>query len=754
MKLLLLLAIVLACVLEEVVGQAVVDDLVPMGEKFKKFCLDLAGNKYKKNEKLTGMCEEFTCSNKKKNYFWKAADLKTCCKENNLWYPMNNIVYTVEYGPSTAMNHICNDDLQVSQQIELKGCSVFGQNLPPNEQILWAEKCAVFHCFNDIYNGPTLDYMAMYEGNDCCEYANNLLADGDYAVSQEGYEVMCSKGMLNYVFPYINGTDPEFPGVETNCPEGNGGGEGGGNVGTGPGAGSDACTCGKANRATRIVGGEETEINELPWQVGLVSAGFGSSVWCGATLISDQWVMTAAHCTDGANAEDIEVLVGEHHYEIDTETTSLRMAIAEIVQHEDYNSQTTNVDFSLLKLAEPIDFSAYPNIRPACLPENDDNDYAGYPAIVSGWGTTESGGEVSPFLQFVDVNVLSNTECTGPSYGYGSDQITDQMLCANVEGGGKDSCQGDSGGPLVSPNPDLYELIGVVSWGVGCAWPSYPGVYARMSKQLAWVAEITAGSWNTCGRCQGEDCGAATSPATPAPGTSPEPTTTSEPSTCEAYPEGHTMNLYPGPSDSCTAMTLYKGFTDDGMEVILAKHNELRQKVAAGEETNGPQPAASDMMRMRWNPELATVAQRWADQCSFGHDDDRSKCDGTYVGQNAFSSWNSQEFSQDEVMANAGEAVQAWYDEVVEFGFDTNNISPFVFNYDAGHYTQVVWAESAEVGCGLSYYEEDGWFVTLVICNYAVGGNMQGGDMYTPGEGCSNCPAGTSCDADYPSLCA
>ena len=86
-----------------------------------------------------------------------------------------------------------------------------------------------------------------------------------------------------------------------------------------------------------------------------------------------------------------------------------------------------------------------PNIRPACLPENDDNDYAGYPAIVSGWGTTESGGEVSPFLQFVDVNVLSNTECTGPSYGYGSDQITDQMLCANVEGGGKDSCQGDSG---------------------------------------------------------------------------------------------------------------------------------------------------------------------------------------------------------------------------------------------------------------------------------------------------------------------
>eukprot|EP00092_Neocalanus_flemingeri_P011794 GFUD01012717.1.p1 GENE.GFUD01012717.1~~GFUD01012717.1.p1 ORF type:complete len:322 (+),score=80.03 GFUD01012717.1:117-1082(+) len=258
----------------------------------------------------------------------------------------------------------------------------------------------------------------------------------------------------------------------------------------------DTCTCGQRYRATKIVGGQETEMNEYPWQVGLVSAGWGTSVWCGATLISDQWIMTAAHCTDDSSAEDIEVLVGEHNYDTDTETTALRLAISEIVQHEDYDSSTTDVDFSLLKLETPIDFTAYPHIRPACLPENDDNDYAGYPAIVSGWGTTSFGGELSSYLQYVEVNVLSNPEC---SDSYGS-SITEQMLCANVEGGGKDACQGDSGGPLVSRNPDLYELIGVVSWGAGCAEADYPGVYARMSKQLAWVAEKTAGNWNTCGR--------------------------------------------------------------------------------------------------------------------------------------------------------------------------------------------------------------------------------------------------------------
>eukprot|EP00091_Calanus_sinicus_P021036 TRINITY_DN604_c0_g1_i4.p1 TRINITY_DN604_c0_g1~~TRINITY_DN604_c0_g1_i4.p1 ORF type:complete len:133 (+),score=39.28 TRINITY_DN604_c0_g1_i4:81-479(+) len=127
MKFSLLLALSCVSVFQSVVSQMLEEDLVDMGYKGKKFCLDKEGNKYKKNEQLTGMCEEYTCSFKKKKYTWKAMDLKTCCKVDGMWYPMQNTVYSEEYGASTAMNYICDWDLQVRPHIEQKGCNIWGK---------------------------------------------------------------------------------------------------------------------------------------------------------------------------------------------------------------------------------------------------------------------------------------------------------------------------------------------------------------------------------------------------------------------------------------------------------------------------------------------------------------------------------------------------------------------------------------------------------------------------------------------------
>ena len=97
--------------------------------------------------------------------------------------------------------------------------------------------------------------------------------------------------------------------------------------------------------------------------------------------------------------------------------------------------------------------------------------------------------------------------------------------------------------------------------------------------------------------------------------------------------------MYQGPSDECAAKTEFRQLSPFGKAAILNKHNELRRRVAKGEETNGingAQPAASNMKKMVWNEELEAVAQRWADQCTFGHDKKRGKLDGTYVSVRHF----------------------------------------------------------------------------------------------------------------------
>merc|ERR1719394_27265 len=245
------------------------------------------------------------------------------------------------------------------------------------------------------------------------------------------------------------------------------------------------CQCGVKGGAVngRIVGGQETEEHEYPWQVGLVSRN-GRTPWCGGTLISSTHVLTAAHCTQ-TDASNIRVLLGEHNI---ADSVFNRVDVAEIINHPDYDSRTTDNDYAILRLSQAVPFTN--EVAPACLPADTGATYAGVLATVTGWGTLSRGGNQPTALQEVDVTVTTNTECNN---AYGS--ITANMICAADSG--KDSCQGDSGGPLIAAENGRQALIGVVSWGRGCAFEGFPGVYARVTEKMSWILANTAGTFSS-----------------------------------------------------------------------------------------------------------------------------------------------------------------------------------------------------------------------------------------------------------------
>jgi len=237
---------------------------------------------------------------------------------------------------------------------------------------------------------------------------------------------------------------------------------------------------------SKIVGGVQTEVNEYPWQVGITS-GSGRSPFCGGSLVSDQAVLTAAHCTQGRSASNTWVLLGEHS--LSTNDGQQYVSVCGIKNHPNYNSNTVDNDFAVLILCNKVQFRK--EVSTVCLPNNagQGTSYEGVTATVSGWGTLSQGGSSPNVLMEVDVQTMSNSACTSTSTAYSASDITSSMLCASNPG--KDSCQGDSGGPLVTQQgetrgPSFFQ-IGVVSWGYGCAQSNAPGVYARVTNQLGWI---------------------------------------------------------------------------------------------------------------------------------------------------------------------------------------------------------------------------------------------------------------------------
>lgn len=227
----------------------------------------------------------------------------------------------------------------------------------------------------------------------------------------------------------------------------------------------------------RIVGGKDTTIRAHPYQVSLQTK--SGSHFCGGSILNADTVVTAAHCLDGQTASKVFVRLGSTLYN----EGGIVVAVRALTYSEKYNTKTMEYDVGILKLAERVE-------------ETDDIQYVelaketpptGTTAVVTGWGVRCYFWCVSlpKVLQEVYVDIVDWETCRSSAYKYG-DIIYPSMVCAYAKE--KDACQGDSGGPLVVGKKTL---VGIVSWGYGCASEGKPGVYADVADLREWI-ETTA----------------------------------------------------------------------------------------------------------------------------------------------------------------------------------------------------------------------------------------------------------------------
>ena len=248
------------------------------------------------------------------------------------------------------------------------------------------------------------------------------------------------------------------------------------------------------------MGGTTAEPGEYPWQVTVLKKQ-GQSLYfiCGGTLIADQRVVTAAHCTSGS-AASLKVLVGTQQLS----TGGSILAVSSYADHPSYSSSTDRFDAAVLELATSGIAAGGQTL--SLIGEEGSGDDAlwapGKLLAISGWGATSEGGITSDQLREAQVPRVADSTCgQGDYYGSAFDPAT--MVCAGPAAGGVDTCQGDSGGPLAAStqdplpasqnNPSQWRLAGITSWGEGCARAKKPGVYTRVAAPAIrnWILGTT-----------------------------------------------------------------------------------------------------------------------------------------------------------------------------------------------------------------------------------------------------------------------
>ncbi|KAG7156333.1 trypsin-1-like [Homarus americanus] len=239
-------------------------------------------------------------------------------------------------------------------------------------------------------------------------------------------------------------------------------------------------TCGTVNRSGRVVGGTPTSAGKYPW---LVSLFYRGKLYCGATLINNRYLITAAHCVKRVNLNNVKIVLGSYNKTDVHEPSRQVRKVGTWWAHQLFDRRSYNNDIGIIMLNEEVEITKH--VRPVCLPVSGDGNYTGLTGIVPGWGRLSENGYPSEVVHEVKVPIISNEECKKKKYR--PSEITDNMMCAGYDEGKIDACQGDSGGPLLLDTGKNIEIIGVVSWGQGCARAKYPGVYTRLEKYMDFV---------------------------------------------------------------------------------------------------------------------------------------------------------------------------------------------------------------------------------------------------------------------------
>jgi len=232
----------------------------------------------------------------------------------------------------------------------------------------------------------------------------------------------------------------------------------------------------------RIVGGEEAVPHSYPWMAAL----FVDGKWfCGGTLISDEWVLTAAHCAQ--DATEMTIMLGAHNVREASEPGRLEIVTRDFFTHPKWSSFNIHNDLALVHLPEKVTFSD--TIRPVCLPSYSDagDAMAHVPAVASGWGKpSDDASGISPVLREVDTETITNLACALQFL-----TVNKNIICISGKDG-KSTCNGDSGGPLHVVNGGVYTQIGITSFGsaMGCEL-GFHAAFTRTASYLEWIETET-----------------------------------------------------------------------------------------------------------------------------------------------------------------------------------------------------------------------------------------------------------------------